>query len=71
MDPLHIRLETPGLKSCYVSGIVFEKKRFHLGKKAKILAVLFGLALAGCVGFGLYLAGVFNDAPKLPDAVEG
>ena len=50
---------------------MFKKKKFHLSKKAKFIAVVLGLTAAACAGLGLYLAGVFSNAPELPVAVEG
>ena len=50
---------------------MFEKKTCRLTKKSKIAAILFGFALAGCLVGGLYLAGVFSNAPELADALEG
>eukprot|EP00794_Sanderia_malayensis_P005222 gene5222-5878_t len=54
-------------------GIVSEKKKSscHLTKKSKIIAVLLGIALAAAVILSLYFTGMFSDAPKLPDALEG
>ena len=50
---------------------MFEKGRCQLDKKAKLFAVIFGFALAGCLIGALYFAGVFNEAPEFADALEG
>eukprot|EP00112_Aurelia_sp_Birch-Aquarium-sp1_P023305 Seg689.2 transcript_id=Seg689.2/GoldUCD/mRNA.D3Y31 product="hypothetical protein" protein_id=Seg689.2/GoldUCD/D3Y31 len=52
-------------------GIVFEKRSCLISKKAKLIAVLFGFAVAGCIIGGLYIGGVFSNAPRLADNMEG
>ena len=55
----------------FLAGIVFEKRSCLASKKGKIIAVLLGFAMAGCIVGGLYIGGVFSDAPTLADKIEG
>ena len=57
--------------SHFLPGIVFEKSSCLASKKAKLIAVLFGFAVAGCIVGGLYIGGVFSDAPSFADNIEG